>query len=98
MLNVGEPVKSSTWRAIIRLSGLRLDTDIRIEFTGVRPGEKLCEKLSHIEEGTVPTHQTKGRAFAANAEGRTPGYDERGLSPPVSGLRCYRTPRRRPAR
>lgn len=41
---------------MIQLSGLTLDKDIRIEFTGLRPGEKLYEELLANEENTLPTH------------------------------------------
>ena len=68
VLDMGDPVKIvDLARNLILLSGLRPDADIRIEFTGMRPGEKLFEELSHIEEGTVPTPHSKVRAFAANA-------------------------------
>lgn len=68
VLDMGEPVKIvDLARNLILLSGLRPDTDIRIEFTGMRPGEKLYEELSHQEEGTVATPHSKVRAFAAHA-------------------------------
>jgi FlaA1/EpsC-like NDP-sugar epimerase len=68
VLDMGDPVKIvDLARNLILLSGLRPDTDIRIEFTGTRPGEKLYEELSHLEEGTVATPHQKVRAFAAHA-------------------------------
>ena len=68
VLDMGDPVKIvDLARNLILLSGLRPDTDIRIEFTGVRPGEKLYEELSHLDEGTVATPHQKVRAFAAHA-------------------------------
>lgn len=50
---------------LIRLSGLEVKVDIKIEFTGIRPGEKLFEELLTAEEGTTSTrHQ---RIFVAKA-------------------------------
>jgi FlaA1/EpsC-like NDP-sugar epimerase len=43
-------------KKMIKLSGLVLDKDIRIVFTGLRPGEKLYEELLADEENTLPTH------------------------------------------
>lgn len=43
-------------RKMIQLSGLVLDKDIKIIYTGLRPGEKLYEELLHTSEDTLPTH------------------------------------------
>lgn len=43
-------------KKMIQLSGLTLDKDIKIVFTGLRPGEKLYEELLHTSENTLPTH------------------------------------------
>ena len=43
-------------KKMVKLSGLTLDKDIRIEFTGLRPGEKLFEELLADKEKTLPTH------------------------------------------
>jgi FlaA1/EpsC-like NDP-sugar epimerase len=68
VLDMGEPVKIvDLARNLILLSGLRPEEDIRIEFTGTRPGEKLYEELSHLEEGTVATQHEKVRVFAAHS-------------------------------
>jgi len=40
---------------MIKLSGLKLGTDIQVQFTGLRPGEKLYEELLNVKENTVPT-------------------------------------------
>jgi FlaA1/EpsC-like NDP-sugar epimerase len=64
VLDMGEPVRiQDLARNLILLSGLKPDIDIRIEFSGIRPGEKLYEELSGIEEDTVPTSHSQIRVF-----------------------------------
>jgi FlaA1/EpsC-like NDP-sugar epimerase len=41
---------------MLKLSGLKEDTDIKIIYTGLRPGEKLYEELLASSENTLPTH------------------------------------------
>ncbi|HLG03541.1 MAG TPA: polysaccharide biosynthesis protein, partial [Bacteroidia bacterium] len=46
-------------KKMIQLSGLTLDRDIKIIYTGIRPGEKLYEELLNTKENTLPTHHEK---------------------------------------
>ena len=56
VLDMGSPVKIDTLaRNLIRLSGLKPDEDIKIEYTGLRPGEKLYEEKLMAEEGLKTT-------------------------------------------
>jgi len=56
VLDMGEPVKIDTMaRNMIRLSGYEPDVDIKVEYTGLRPGEKLYEELLMKEEGMQET-------------------------------------------
>lgn len=65
VLDMGEPVKISDLASnMILLSGLRPGEDVKIEFTGIRPGEKLCEELSMLVENTLPTEHEKIRIYS----------------------------------
>jgi len=65
VLDMGEPVKIvDLAKDLIHLSGLAED-DIRIEFTGLRPGEKLYEELLADSEHTLPTPHPKLRIARA---------------------------------
>jgi len=67
VLDMGEMVRIvDLARDLILLSGLRPDKDIKIEFTGMRPGEKLYEELNTMFEDTVPTTHQKIRIFVGN--------------------------------
>ena len=56
VLDMGEPVRIDDMaRNLIKLSGLRPDVDIKIEYTGLRPGEKLYEEKLMAEEGMKTT-------------------------------------------
>ena len=89
VLDMGEPVKIvDLARDMIKLSGFTED-EIKIEFSGLRPGEKLYEELLADDEHTLPTPHEKLRiASARTADAKwvgallkwistTPGKDER---------------------
>ncbi|RBP42231.1 polysaccharide biosynthesis protein [Garciella nitratireducens] len=60
ILDMGEPVKIlDLAKDLIKLSGFTPDEDIKIEFTGLRPGEKLYEELLIAEEGLQATKHKK---------------------------------------
>ncbi|MGB9129550.1 MAG: nucleoside-diphosphate sugar epimerase/dehydratase [Thiobacillus sp.] len=67
VLDMGEPVRiADLARLMIRLSGADADR-IRIEYTGLRPGEKLYEELLADDESTLPTPHPKLRVAKARA-------------------------------
>lgn len=56
MLDMGQPMKiADLARQMIRLAGMRPDMDVAIRYTGLRPGEKLCEDLYYEHEPVSPT-------------------------------------------
>jgi FlaA1/EpsC-like NDP-sugar epimerase len=60
VFDMGESVKIvNLAKKMITLSGLRVDRDIEIKYTGLRPGEKLYEELLNTDENTLPTHHPK---------------------------------------
>jgi FlaA1/EpsC-like NDP-sugar epimerase len=68
VLDMGEPVKiADLARDMIRLSGLS-ESEVRIEYTGLRPGEKLYEELLAADESTLPTPHPKLRIAKARQE------------------------------
>jgi len=68
ILDMGKPVKIvDLAKDLIRLSGFEPDVDIKIQFTGIRPGEKLFEELLTAEEGVTSTKHS--RIFVAKPNG-----------------------------
>ncbi len=64
LLDMGEPVAiMKLARQMIRLAGLRPDVDVKIEFTGARPGERLHERLHDDAETMTPTTHPSIRAL-----------------------------------
>lgn len=60
IFDMGEPIKIVDMAInMIRLAGLVPEKDIKIVYTGLRPGEKLFEELLNKEECTIPTHHEK---------------------------------------
>jgi FlaA1/EpsC-like NDP-sugar epimerase len=60
VFDMGESVKIvDLARKMIKLSGLEPDDDIKIEYSGLRPGEKLYEELLNNAENTLPTYHDK---------------------------------------
>jgi FlaA1/EpsC-like NDP-sugar epimerase len=67
VLDMGQPVKIlDLARQMIELSGLVPETDIEITFTGLRPGEKLFEELSHKGENLKATDHPKIMRFVTD--------------------------------
>ena len=87
VLDMGDPVKiAELARDMIRLSGLS-DDDIKIEFTGLRPGEKLYEELLADGESTLPTPHAKLRVTRPGAA-LAPGW----LAPLLMWLKTTNAP------
>lgn len=70
VLEMGKPVKiTDLAKNMIKLSGYVPGKDIKIEFTGLRPGEKLYEELMTAEEGTeVTTHAKIRKAILSDED------------------------------
>ena len=68
ILDMGDPVKIvDLAKSLIQLSGLTLDKDIKIVFTGLREGEKMYEELLMNDENTLPT-KMKGIMISTGKE------------------------------
>lgn len=60
VFDMGQPVKiDDLAKKMIKMSNLELDKDIKIAYTGLRPGEKLYEELLTSSENTLPTHHPR---------------------------------------
>lgn len=69
--DMGEPLKIiDLARIMIRHAGLNPDHDIKIEFIGMRPGEKLSEELTSNLDRTVETSHDRMRIFVVNSKPR----------------------------
>lgn len=67
VLDMGDPIKIiDLARQMIELTGFLPDEDIKIEFTGLRPGEKLYEEPIHEAENVVPTSHPKVKCLIGN--------------------------------
>jgi FlaA1/EpsC-like NDP-sugar epimerase len=81
LLEMGEPVRIvELARDLIRLHGYEPDRDIAIQFTGLRPGEKLYEELITEGEGIVPTKHEKIMVLRGN------GLNHKRLSTQINTL------------
>lgn len=89
VLDMGEPVRIvDLARQMIRLAGRRPDIDVRIEFVGLRPGEKLTEELFHVAEALMPTaHPAIRRAAPRTVDA---AFLARGLDEIVEAARAGR--------
>jgi FlaA1/EpsC-like NDP-sugar epimerase len=77
VLDMGQPVKIvDLARQMIELSGYRPGEDIEINFTGLKPGEKLFEELQHRNEEHAPTPHPKIMRFIARPGPTEFGADE----------------------
>jgi FlaA1/EpsC-like NDP-sugar epimerase len=69
VLDMGDPVKIVDLATnLIMLSGLQPEKDVKIEFTGLRPGEKLFEELNLEDEFLVPTSHPKICSYLGPAQ------------------------------
>lgn len=88
VLDMGEPIKIvDLARNMITLSGLVPNKDIRIVFTGLRPGEKLYEELFDEEEKIISTsHKKISMAISADSNGESEAFFNRLIELQVSAM------------
>jgi FlaA1/EpsC-like NDP-sugar epimerase len=73
VLDMGEPVKIvDLAKSLILLSGLQPEQDIKIRYTGLRPGEKMFEELNLLDEHLVLTSHPKIRSFVSDYDLNAP--------------------------
>ena len=73
VFDMGTPIKiADLAKNMIQLADYEVDKDIKIEYTGLRPGEKLYEEILATKENTIPTQHD--RIFVAKV--RKYGYDD----------------------
>ena len=83
VLDMGTAIKIDDMaKDLIRLSGFEPNVDIKIEYIGLRPGEKLYEELITVGEGLLPTQHSKILVLSGGA------CDLNTLTDQVEKLRC----------
>jgi FlaA1/EpsC-like NDP-sugar epimerase len=88
VLEMGKPVRIDDMaRDLIRFSGFEPDQDIHIEYTGLRPGEKLYEELITADENVVPTDHQKIMVLNGNKIDMTAVY---GFIEELKAISIYR--------
>ncbi len=81
ILDMGKPVRiAELARDLVRLHGYEPDRDIAIQYTGLRPGEKLYEELITADEGVIKTEHEKILVLQGN------GHDWEVLQPQIDAL------------
>lgn len=76
VLEMGKPVRIDYLaRELIKLSGFEVGKDIKIEYTGLRPGEKMCEQLILDFEELIPTKHKKIMILKSNITNGDAFYD-----------------------